>query len=65
VALSNVLEYIATSDQTPQYKPDQPNRRGDFPAEGTAWQTPREYALALLKVVGKPAEAETLKLATK
>jgi len=50
--LGNVLEYIIATDRTPPYEPDEPNARGDRPKPGQSWQTPKEYAQELFRLLG-------------
>jgi hypothetical protein len=59
--LGNVLDYVIAADRTPRYKADEPNVRGDKPAAGEFWPTPREYAEELLRHL-EPIRPASLKV---
>jgi hypothetical protein len=59
-ALATALGYVIRTDLTAVYKIDQPNRNGDKPPVGTAWKTPRQYAIAVLNAIGEPMKAKRL-----
>ena len=63
-AILNILEHIILTDRTQQYGVKEPNLRGDIPASGESWPTPREYALDLMRQLGSPEEADKLRRET-
>ena len=59
-ALATALDYVIRTDLTAVYKIDQPNRHGEKPPVGTAWQTPRQHAITVLNAICEPMEANQL-----